>query len=426
MHQTVPEGAKALHSFFNGSASVFRQGVPRENEFIERILAAIGEENEALMTLQDVEEMIVLAFELMCGRAIPALYFKYKGRWRIANATDALEKARSDYRIAKAIGNSRLKALAMFLSENDIIELSEASGIRSTVLLNSSLDGINKLTKSVIKNIQALSRKQLNIAVLREEIGILHLSLKLYTSVREAYEHLGRQHANLILAGKNWDKLVSIYPDSVTALRTGRGKRGLRIFEQTIRLDDKQILEVAKAIAPHLREVRIRRSGARADNQNTKEDKIFTFDSAKQLAIEITLALEPHIHISRASIQRAVNGTNASYLGNLVTSMSATTKTALGTAAVEEIQNDMARPAEQLAMALVSIYQIDLDEQAIGFLHETYGVCRERLKIISASTTPSAITSFCRLNQRPILIPRPRPSWLRTLRLARTILDENK
>lgn len=425
LHQTVPEGARSLRRFFAGSAPVFREGVPREKDFIERILAAIGEENDALMTLQDVEEIIILAFELMCGRDIPAISFSYKGRWKLARAADALEKSRSDFRIAQALGHSRLKALATFLSENDVIDISAASGLRTSVLLNSSLDGINTLTKSVIRKSKEFSKQRTDIAALRKDIAVLQMSLKLYRTVRKAYEYLGRQHANLIKAGKNWEKLAARYPDSVTAFRTGRGKRGLRVFEKTIRLDEKQILEVAKAIAPHLREVRIRRSGARASHQNINEDTLFTADSAKQLAIEITLALEPHIHISRAGIQRTVNSTNAAYLGNIVPSMSASAKIALGTAAVKEIRNDTAKPAEHLAEALVRFYQLDLDEQAIDFLHETYGADPDRLRSIADSTIPSAITSYCILRQRPLLIPAPRSAWYRTLKLARIILEKN-
>ena len=47
--------------------------MPRDEHFIERVMAAIEHDNDLLMTLQDVEEMVILAFELISGREIPVL-----------------------------------------------------------------------------------------------------------------------------------------------------------------------------------------------------------------------------------------------------------------------------------------------------------------------------------------------------------------
>ncbi|MFP3427276.1 hypothetical protein, partial [Pseudoalteromonas sp. SIMBA_162] len=61
--ELAPEAIGLLRERFEGRAPDLHSGVPRDENFIERVLAAIEQDNDLLMTLQDVEEMLILAFE---------------------------------------------------------------------------------------------------------------------------------------------------------------------------------------------------------------------------------------------------------------------------------------------------------------------------------------------------------------------------
>ncbi|MGB0361116.1 MAG: hypothetical protein ACPGEF_06895, partial [Endozoicomonas sp.] len=116
LNEHHPRTAESMKNRLNGIVMRPHQGQRREPLFIERILSAIEEGNENLMTLHDVEEMLTLCFELICGREIPYLKIEYTGHWDLAKALDKLEEERNDLRISRARVYSRLKALNTYLS----------------------------------------------------------------------------------------------------------------------------------------------------------------------------------------------------------------------------------------------------------------------------------------------------------------------
>lgn len=425
LHQVAPEAAEALEQHFEGRPPLHKSGVQRQENFIERVLAAIEEGNADLMTLRDVEEMIVLAFELVSGRAIPMLYFKYKGHWRLGRATDALERARSQYRVAMASGYSRLMALAVYLLESEVTETSDvAAGLDADALLDRTQAGMERLIEDTFElryRIRLGDRSQL--PALRERVGVLQRALDLYEAVRSAYSELGRAHAHLLSTTQRWEALTQRMDESKARLRTGYGRAGLRIWETQIRLDERQIVTVARALAEHLRAIRIRRQSRRFAVHALDRPCLLTIDSAKGLAIEIALALEPHIHISRPEVQRAIDSSNASYLGVLEPSLTASAKAAYGEAMAKEVRRDLSRAAERLAVALVRDYRIDLTEEAVEFLQHTYGARSAALKPLLDYTRSEDRAPYCLLRRRPPLVPKVPNQWRAELRKAAALLE---
>jgi len=107
LQQQAPLAARALRENFLANAPTLKNGIERSDYFVERVLAAIEQDNLLLMTMGDVEAMLVLTFELINGRELPMLIFDYTGKWRLADALDRMERLRSRYRIAQAAGSSR-------------------------------------------------------------------------------------------------------------------------------------------------------------------------------------------------------------------------------------------------------------------------------------------------------------------------------
>ncbi|MBU2099504.1 MAG: hypothetical protein KKD00_12135, partial [Gammaproteobacteria bacterium] len=131
-----PVAVDLLRLRYHGDIAKLRHGMPRAEHFIARVLAAIEQDNLLLITMQDVESMLVLVFELINGREIPMLIFDYRGRWRLAAALDRMERKRSRYRIAQAAGSSRIRSLASWLVEVNVMSYDEVpDGISSVVLI---------------------------------------------------------------------------------------------------------------------------------------------------------------------------------------------------------------------------------------------------------------------------------------------------
>lgn len=426
LNSSAPAMATTLRDRLEGRGVTVKQGVPRDENFIERIFAAIGEDSPALMTLYDAEEILVLAFELLSGREIPMLIFKYRGSWRLARATDTLEKARVDYSIAQAMGYSRLKALVAFLTESDT-ELAEATaGQPSAVLLEKVQQTLDQLRDEVYDlRVEVANGRLTAVDELEEKTRILATALKLYETLRPAYRELARRHAALIRARRRWEELSSKTVFSSAELRLGRRRSGLAIAERNIRLNNEEKLEAAEALRQPLSSLDLRRNRRRTVFSQPTPFRPITAESAKDIAVEVALILEQHIQISRPAVQRAINASNAILLANIEPGMSAATKAAVGAAVAKEVRTDIGRAAEWLAAALVRHYNVELTERTIAFLHDSYGANLDTLRVLATYSEPATTIPVAQLRAKPPTIPPSDPNWERQVNRSRRLLDSH-
>ena len=421
LNEASPEAAGVLRERFQGEAPQLEKGVPRDEYFIERVLAAIEEDNLLLMTLQDVEEMLILAFELVNGREIPMLIFSYSGKWKLARALDDLEEKRSHYRIAQASGSNRIRALAGFLVETDeAIHEQLPYGTSAHELIGSIESILDQIAADILKLVELSNQGKLaNTIELRSKVGVLSKSLVLYKAARQGYQQLGRAHATLIDASKSWNKLAAHFGDEANQLRLGPGRSGLRIIERIVSLADEQKIAVCQRLVAYLHGEQLEKRGRRFFTRHEGRSRPLTLEGARQLAVEVALALEPHIQLSRPEIQRGLNATNATYLGGLEPDMSAAEKAALGAAMAREVQQDMSHAAERLAVALVKHYRVDLTEEARDFLIDAYGARLQMLEMLSNYETNTINSPVSFLSLRPPLVVAPKREWYRALIKAR-------
>ncbi|MEQ7870936.1 hypothetical protein V6R97_09800 [Chromohalobacter salexigens] len=418
LYEAAPIATHLLRERFEGRAPDLHQGVPRDENFIERVMAAIEQDNDLLMTLQDVEEMLILAFELISGREIPVLSFEYRGRWRLAQAFDNLEEARARQRISQATGLSRLKALNVYLAEQSgtLVE-DAASGLRAELLLERSVKAMDALAEQIVHLAQAVEAGQEERKrALRTKSDILANAIQLYKSVSSAYEQVGRSHAQLLKSVDRWERITASLSDDTTRLRLGPGRRGLRIRERTIALDDESKARVCKHLARYLTQ-----AGITSRHRDTRLS--VGVDAAKRLAIEIFIALEPHVGLSQPATQRAINSSNAADFGQIEPNLSAAAKAALGASMVREVDTELSRAAESLALALVRHYRVELEPAAIEFLKRQYGARDSTLKMLSninlSGRGDSRNVSF--LSHRPPAVGSPHRDWYRALVRARRL-----
>ncbi|MDG5767581.1 hypothetical protein QA596_08910 [Balneolales bacterium ANBcel1] len=415
-----PDAAREIRDWFTGSTfGMSKLGAPREPFFLQRVMSSIENNNPLLMTFRDVEEMIILAFELINGREIPSLVFQYTGRWKFARALDELEIKRSQFRVSQARSGNRIRALSSYLIE---------TGFSSMEELPEGLT-INQLVKQVNKEITRLAgelnRSMNNPSVSAEELkrltGIMKTALELYQMAHKAYVETGKIHTQLIEASGKWDAITSEAYGNPALLRLKSGRRGIQIQENTIHLDDEARLEVCRHLSWYF---------AKQDTRNISSAFFTSTDSsgalaARRLAIEIALALEPHIRISKPEIQRNINATKATYLGELAPNMNATQKAEIGRRMADVADDRLDVAAEQLAETLVRLYHVDLTKEARDFLHYTYGARPEALELLEAreKATEHPVSY---LSERPPAVDPPDPFWIKTQIAAKKALSRRK
>lgn len=365
-HAVAPQEADLLRDRLIGVAPSFEYGVPRRENFLTTIFTAADQHNLDLMALEDVQELLVLVFELLSGRQITHLVIDYEGSWQKLRSLDEVESARSRYSVSQAMALSRLHALAGKLGERTEFGFDQPlAGLSTEDLLAHLGRGFEHLVQG----------RQINTA----NSYYVRSLLELVRETRRAGEDLQKRRERYARALERWEDLRRREPDQERLFYLPRRSRGLRIHEQKIALTDEQKIEVARDFCRYLRD---RGCRAAADGLECNGQPLDSED-LKQLAIRLSLILQPHVKISDASIQRAIYSSRAAYLGGLEIGFSADAKAGLGAAAVSEVQEDLGRAAEHLALRIRRVYQLPLSVSMIDFLVEHYNASRDRLAIIA-------------------------------------------
>lgn len=424
LREVAPLAATALHERYTGDVPQLQSGVPRGEHFIERVLAAIEADNPLLITMTDVESMLVLAFELINGRELPMLVFSYRGVWRLAAALDRMERERSRYRIAQAAASNRIRALASWLVEVNALTYEDVpEGLPTQMLVERVGAVLDRMSAALDEAyVQVLKGDVARLTQVRQEAQVLTNALRLYRAAYAAYQQVGKAHVEFLKASEAWARLSAQRSASVSALRVGAGRRGLRIEEQSISLDDEQRGAVCAHLANYLRGEHLEKRGRGYYVRRDGQARQLTPDTARQLAVEVALALEPAVHLSQPEVQRGIGATRASYLGDLEPGMSAQEKRRLGEAMAKDVVQDLSQAAEQLALALVRHYRVDLSEAARDFLEVTYGARRSVLDMLAQHQASDAPRQSL-LSVRPAVVSSPRLEWYRSLVRARRVLN---
>ncbi len=402
-----PRIAEAMQQRMSGIVSAPHHGQKRGILFIERILTAIEQDNEELMTLHDVEEMLILCFELICGRKIAYLKIEYTGQWDLAKALDKLEEERNDYRISRARVYSRLKALTNYLNRTGInTRIVSGQGISLHTLLTATVKAMDTLSHQVREARELAARTDKHLMALNIKIQQLGKALGLYDECHKAYLKQGRDSQRFKRALKHWQERAN----EVQQSKKESLKRSLTISEQIIELDDTAKVAVARRLNTFLEEARLRKNSVRQDEPLPISEKDVTETRAREVAIEIATILDPFIALHDPQIQRAIESANAASLASLEPGMSAKTKAALGEAMANAVEKDLAASAEKLAQNLIRYYRVPLSENTIDFMVNIYNANRERLNFIARYETPLS-AKYSLDNASLIKVPPAKTKW---------------
>jgi len=418
----APHVAKLLLERINGHAPSFNDGVTRDSNFLERVLAAMERDDDQLMTLLDAEEVLVLACELINGRRIPMLVFSFRGQDALAEATEQLERRRNLYRIANATVVSRLKALVALLGDSDELETDSATrGLESDILWDRARNGLNGLNGAVSDLGERLPTATTDERLrLRLMIHTLKSALELTDDMERSLRRAARRHSLFLRTAEKWAKQVEKTEGAELGLGSAR-QRGFQVVERHLQLTGEQSIALAVEFAGILRDWGIL---SRADKllyrRGTRQLPLNT-EVIKALAKEVAAALQPFVDITQPEIQRAIDSSPAANLLGLERGLSARVKAAWGAAAAHEVDENLAQAAERLAGVLVTNYRVKLNEAAMEFLHRQYGARLERLKTLNSSSESVKAPRSTLLAQKPLAMPLD-ANWRQTLDQSRGLI----
>lgn len=358
-----------------GFAPSQEAGAPRGRNFIGQIFTAAHHDDLALMSLTDVEDLLVLTFELLSGRQITRLTIDYEGDWELAKALDQVERSQNDYRQIKAATNLHLHNLAACLLESDLIPLDQSVFELDT---GQRLEKVRSALSILVARLHKGDRSAFDsstAANLRRALHYARLS-------RHAIDRLNDRYQRNLRALARWQQLRQRHLDRAAISASQRRRQGLRIKESVIVLEDDQKLELAAEFCRYLDDQQIRPGNHGVLGRHAP----LGAEDAKRLGVQLALVLGRLVDLDNPSVQRAIESSSAIFLGGLETDFSADAKAGLGAAAVKEVQENLGAAAELIALRLTRLYHLPLTPSIIDFLSENYGANRERLEYLAEST----------------------------------------
>ncbi|PYG04425.1 hypothetical protein D893_00218 [Thioalkalivibrio sp. ALE21] len=371
LHAEDSELAELLRDRLQGVAPTREEGVRRIDQFLERLFSAADADDLSRCSLDDVQAIFVLAFELMNGRQIKRLTFEWSGSWQLGRALDRLEYQGNRFRVAQAGVISRLRSLAMLLAH------SETSGITQQHLR----EPLPVLGQQVLAGLHAMLAAEPDVRT--ADGRILGVAMAQVDELREARNRLMQAQSRYGDAAERWGALRRRERDRKGGRRWEmRSARRIRVSEELIELDDNQKIKLADGLCEYLEELQIRREGDFIYFGKKPLDN----ETAKRIGIQLALLLDPLVDLTNPSIQRAIYSSPAAYLGGLYVGMSADAKAGLGSAMVRMVRQDLGRTAEWLALRLTRVYHLPLTEGLREFLQRQYGANPERLAMLAQNT----------------------------------------
>jgi len=360
----------AIERRMGGHAPTKKEGRPRNSGFIERTLAAGEEYNYSILSVNDVEDMLTLAFELIAGKEFPILSVQYKGARVFTDTSIQLENHRRAYRNELHAKSSRLRLLAEVLSRTKFSPNLSYRKIREvdTVTL------FDAVQKAIEKFYSYMSKKR-DLTLLHEYRRVLFLYkelVKIQKSIDGRIGHLKRAEKKYT-AIRN--ELGGSFPLSIRE-NTGIG-RGIRIIEGKVRFPDKNkayfIGEIFTLVS------NIWRESPKPGTTGGSISRESRLARLKHLAVEIGRALEKEVGLHRFPVQQAIETVPSANLMALESGLSAKTKIERAVELVGEVEINARKQLLALVRGLISYHQVSLPESSIDYLAERFNIAKADL-----------------------------------------------
>ncbi|MDF1568155.1 MAG: hypothetical protein P1P77_09075 [Spirochaetaceae bacterium] len=369
----------------SGLAPSKRQGRPRTRGFLGRVFTAGESDNLDLMSLADAEELCVLAYELICNRRFSYVKVAYHGDKEYRDAARRLAKCRREYRSAVFVRNSRLRVLAEQLysagpSPGHISSRTHSNfeGIRRIIASQPQIRSARLLQQLVVDAMASYLEKPTGAAGSKRgstEMKKTNRILELYKQLQKAALRTDRAYENLKKAWKHSADVMRSRVDTtpIRLLRAGDSGRGIRIRLNTIGLETRKIMTIARLIESKLEEF-----GLEHEERGVKSH------DQKELAVDLLQILDRFIPLSEPGVQRAIESSNSAYMTGIDPSMTSAAKQTWGLALVSEVDSSKQTGIHETIRSLVQYDRLEILEADINYLVKNFAADPDYLRGLMA------------------------------------------
>ena len=350
LHHNASQAYDLLEQRLKGHIPSIKIGIERSDAFIERVLAASEHNDDDYMSLNDVMEVLTLAYELIHGRYIALLDVRVKGDSSFEQAQEMLDEARHRYRLTLRKRNSHIRQLADTLYNECNIDI-------------------------VIDATDATSR-----LVLAIERGISQLKTKDKERYRTNYENILKTHEKFKQAYTKLINTESDYTDkwkihgkklSLAMQEDDLKEAGFYIEERSVALTDKQKISLINIMYESM----------------TKLPEEMTESELKYIAITIADALDDMIDMSQPEELLAIESSNATHLGFITKDLPPKDKANRTTMAIEAMHENRRKASHRLARNLIMFYRLPLTNSVMQLFKEKFGADIEYLQELNRDNT---------------------------------------
>jgi len=359
---TPSEASYFLKMRLEGRAPTLKEGIERSDGFLQRIAQAREHHNPSLMSLKDVEEFLILLYELINGRKIDFLTFAYTGKKKLRQSAKTLEKTRATFRATRGALYAEIDKLYTTLVNCNLID--DVKDYNFRIKCDQIFDALNALSATIVSS-SGTKTSQAEIEVIQLFLTLI----KRYTKLRHQYSLLLKLEEQRKYAVSQWQSISEKHGHRATKFRYGRGTKGLRITKKTISLNNEAKLECSEAIVDTLK----------AFSQNINDSQNLSPIKIKHFIINLVDETNVFFDIGNPIIHAGIESSKATNFGSLETDSSIESRALWTAAMVRETMSNINHAAEKLVKVLLYEYDETIDEEAISFLEKKFGANQNNL-----------------------------------------------
>lgn len=357
---------KQLMQHINGNTPNLKDGIPRNEGFLERIYTAASTNSPETVSMLDAQELIGLTLELLFNREFTYFKFRFHGKKRQVDAFNYVDKLRHELLVIISGFYSRINALSSMLTDDDD-EPDSPPPITSKIskdeledVIDNQIKKIDQLCHEITAGISSQSSDRASLSDLSSNLYDLKNAISLYRKIYAQHLRLNRKLTQFEKANIRWHTLHKHSKQPAV--------QNIELSKQALVLDNSQTLHLAKHICQILDENKFFSRKLRRRSQHYKKLH------AINLALDLAILLDETLNLSKPSLQNALQASHSAPINCLEIGNSATYKLGLGKTLCSEVKRDMTKAAEQMVKTMLLFYQIELDQHSIDKLHESYGI----------------------------------------------------
>lgn len=340
-----PKTANLFIDRLQGIVPSKNYGLTRRDGFLEKIIESGINYDFDMLSYADTYEIILLAIELLHGRAIPYHKIKYIGNTKTIKLYNKSDKLINECYQSISKTNNLIISIICLLDKH--LHNNAIFPFITNFSSNNILDEISYALEEIPnkKIYQKASHIYKKIKIEQE------ISLARYTSYLEINEKLSK------------DYYINFYDKK-------HNKNGIKIVKQSISLPNKAKLDVISKLAEVTHHIDVYKSNLKV--MNAYSEQIINPKELKYIAYQIFIILDKHLNLQNHNIQSAIDNSRATNFLGVFSNFTTETKSKSILALVKEMNEDILGSLTHTISNVINNHNIILDQKNQDILMNNY------------------------------------------------------